>query len=58
MSTEEQVAAGLLDWINGLSVSSPVAAIDDLADGVVLWKVLRWLCITPYLFPADMLQNG
>lgn len=37
----EDVAAGLLNWINSLKVTESVQTIDELATGEVLWKVLR-----------------
>lgn len=41
MATEEDVAAGLINWINSLEVAEPVSTVDDLTDGSVIWKVLR-----------------
>lgn len=41
MATDEAVAAGLIDWVNSLSVADPVYTVDDLANGQVIWKVLR-----------------
>lgn len=41
MALEEDVAAGLLNWINSLDVTDPVYTVDELATGEVLWKVLR-----------------
>lgn len=41
MAPDENVAAGLLNWINSLNVTDPVHAVEDLASGEVLWKVLR-----------------
>lgn len=41
MATEEDVAAGLINWVNSLEVADPVSTIDDLTDGSVIWKVLR-----------------
>ena len=41
MATEEDVAAGLIDWVNSLAVADPVSTVDDLSNGDVIWKVLR-----------------
>jgi hypothetical protein len=41
MALEEDVAAGLLNWINSLDVTDPIYTVDELATGDVLWKVLR-----------------
>lgn len=41
MATEEAIAAGLIDWVNSLSVADPIATVDDLTNGDVIWKVLR-----------------
>ncbi|RMZ77871.1 hypothetical protein DV738_g4199, partial [Chaetothyriales sp. CBS 135597] len=49
---EEEVAAGLLDWINSLSVAPAVSSISELTDGVVLWKVLQR--IDTFSFPGSL----
>jgi hypothetical protein len=41
MATEAAIAAGLLDWINSLSVGETVYTIDDLTNGAIIWKALR-----------------
>lgn len=41
MAYEEDVATGLLSWINSLDITDPIDSIDDLATGKILWKVLR-----------------
>ena len=41
MATEEDVAAGLINWINSLEIADPVSTIDDFTDGSVIWKALR-----------------
>ena len=42
---EEQIAQGLIRWINTLA-TDPVTSIDGLSDGRVLWQALRvFLCI-------------
>lgn len=41
MALEEDVAAGLLNWINSLEVTDTVQTVDDLATGEVLWEALR-----------------
>src|SRR5271156_5685581 len=41
MSTDQDVATGLYDWINSLQLSEDVMAAEDLKDGVIIWKVLR-----------------
>ena len=43
MATEEDVAAGLINWVNSLHIagSAPFYTIDELASGEVLWKLLR-----------------
>ncbi len=43
MATEEAIAAGLIDWINSLSVADPLYTIDDFTNGDVVWKALRAL---------------
>ncbi|RMD39269.1 hypothetical protein DV735_g5858, partial [Chaetothyriales sp. CBS 134920] len=53
---QEEVATGLLDWINSLSVAPPVSAISDLTDGVVLWKVLQR--IDTLSFPGSLPEPG
>jgi hypothetical protein len=60
MATEEDVAAGLLNWINSLEVAGPVSTVDDLIDGSVIWKVLRMATIlhaTGHI-GTDNLQRG
>ncbi|RMZ91208.1 hypothetical protein DV736_g1569, partial [Chaetothyriales sp. CBS 134916] len=56
MASEEEVAAGLLDWINSLSVAPPVSAITDLTDGHILWKVLQR--IDALSFPGSLPENA
>lgn len=41
MATDEAIAAGLIDWINSLSVTAPVYTVDDFTNGDLIWKVLR-----------------
>jgi hypothetical protein len=41
MANEDEVAAGLLDWINSLRVADAIKAVDQLNDGEVLWSALR-----------------
>lgn len=41
MATDEAIAAGLIDWINSVSVANPVYTIDDFTNGDIIWKVLR-----------------
>ena len=53
MATEEEVAAGLLDWINSLGVAEPIKTIDDLNDGGILWNSLRTL----YFLPKDTVSD-
>jgi len=48
MATEEDIAAGLIDWLNSLSISSPVYTIDDLSDGSVIWLALRMAASLPF----------
>jgi len=43
MATDEAIAAGLIDWVNSLSVTEPVYTVDDLGNGDVIWQVLRTL---------------
>jgi hypothetical protein len=43
MATEEAIAAGLIDWVNSLSVAEPVYTVDDLTNGDIVWKALRAL---------------
>lgn len=60
MATEEDVAAGLINWVNSLEVSDPVSTIDDLTDGTIIWKVLRTANI-PHLDSCtrtDSMQSG
>jgi hypothetical protein len=53
MATEEAIAAGLLDWINSLSVGDTVYTIDDLTDGALVWKVLRMYSPTATVTSTD-----
>jgi hypothetical protein len=41
MATEEAIAAGLIDWVNSLSVADPVYTVDEFTNGDIIWKVLR-----------------
>lgn len=43
MANEDDVAIGLIDWINSLEVDKAVQSVSDLNDGETLWKVLRML---------------
>ena len=43
MATEEAIAAGLIDWINSLTVADAVYTVDDVTDGDLVWKTLRAL---------------
>lgn len=43
MATEEAIAAGLIDWVNSLAVANPVYTVEDLSNGLVIWKALRML---------------
>ncbi|RMZ75115.1 hypothetical protein DV737_g5448, partial [Chaetothyriales sp. CBS 132003] len=53
---EDDVAAGLVDWINSLSAAPPVSAITDLTDGRVLWKVLQR--IDALSFPGSLPEDA
>ena len=48
MATEEDVAAGLINWVNSLKATDPVFTVDDLATGEVLWRVLRMTHPCPF----------
>lgn len=51
MATDEDVAAGLLDWISSLEeVAEPIFTVDDLVAKDVLWRVLRMQCRFNRLF--------
>ena len=41
MATEEDVAAGLINWVNSLNVTAPFYTVDEITTGDVLWKLLR-----------------
>ena len=41
MATDDDVAAGLINWVNSLHVTEPFFTVDELATGEVLWKLLR-----------------
>jgi len=41
MATDDDVAAGLINWVNSLNVTDPFFTVDELAAGDVLWKLLR-----------------
>ncbi|KAK5045040.1 hypothetical protein LTR84_010188 [Exophiala bonariae] len=41
MATEEAIAAGLIDWLNSLTVANPVYTVQDLSNGHVIWKALQ-----------------
>ncbi len=41
MATDEAIAAGLVDWVNSLSVADPVYTVDEFTNGDLIWKVLR-----------------
>jgi hypothetical protein len=41
MASEEAIAAGLIDWVNSLSVAEPAYTVDDLSNGDTIWKALR-----------------
>ena len=41
MATDEEIAAGLFDWVNSLEVAEHVASADQLSDGLAIWRVLR-----------------
>jgi hypothetical protein len=60
MATEEDVAAGLMNWVNSLEVSDPVSTIDDLTDGTIIWKVLRTANILHLdsCIRTDSMQSG
>lgn len=56
MATDEAIAAGLIDWINSLTVADPVSTVDDFTNGDLIWKVLRALVLFPQsLIYADEL---
>ena len=41
MATEEDTAAGLIDWVNSLEAAEPIYTVDELNDGAIIWKTLR-----------------
>jgi hypothetical protein len=58
MATEEDIAAGLINWVNSLEVADPISTIDHLTDGAVIWKVLRGYLVWSDSSDTDQLQNG
>jgi hypothetical protein len=58
MATEEDIAAGLINWVNSLEVADPVSTIDELTDGAVIWKVLRRYMPRSVSSDNDQLQSG
>ncbi|KAL2420097.1 hypothetical protein ABEF95_006344 [Exophiala dermatitidis] len=56
MATDDAVAAGLIDWVNSLSVADPVYTVDDLANGQVIWKVLQQ--IDRFSFPGKLPEDS
>jgi hypothetical protein len=59
MATDEDVADGLVNWINSLEISSAVSSVTELTDGVVIWKALRaQLYHRSSRRKSNTLQNG
>ncbi|KAI1614778.1 hypothetical protein EDD36DRAFT_451041 [Exophiala viscosa] len=56
MATEEAIAAGLIDWVNSLSVADPISTVDDLTNGEVIWKVLQQ--IDRFSFPGKLPEDA
>lgn len=44
MATEEEVVAGLTDWINSLDLATHVESVQDYSTGHVVWALLRMKC--------------
>ncbi|KIW13647.1 hypothetical protein PV08_08838 [Exophiala spinifera] len=55
MATDEAIAAGLIDWVNSLSVAEPVYTVDDLSNGDIVWKVLQQ--IDRFSFPGKLPES-
>ncbi|KAK5070809.1 hypothetical protein LTS08_000456 [Lithohypha guttulata] len=55
MATEEDVAAGLLNWVNSLQVTNPLYTVDDLATGEALWELLQ--LIDHLAFPGRLPED-
>lgn len=55
MATEEDVAAGLIAWVNSLHVTDPFYTLDELATGEVLWKLLQ--LIDHVSFPGKLPED-
>ncbi|KAJ9601974.1 hypothetical protein H2200_013533 [Cladophialophora chaetospira] len=55
MATEEAIAAGLIDWINSLTVADPVYTVDDFTNGEIIWRALQQ--IDRFSFPGKLPEN-
>ncbi|KAK5949754.1 hypothetical protein OHC33_009143 [Knufia fluminis] len=55
MATDDDVAAGLINWVNSLNVTEPFFTVDDLAAGDVLWKLLQ--LVDHISFPGNLPED-
>ena len=58
MATLEQVAEGLVSWLNTINVTVPVSSVAELTDGKMVWKALRTAYMLDDRAVANKKQNA